>query len=148
MRTETSSVVHALQGVALFQGCSARELRWIDRTSTECHVDTGRVLCREGEVGREFFVIVGGEAEVSVAGVPVVRLGRGSFFGEMALLDSGTRAATVTATTPMELRVFTRREFMTMLREVPSMSQQVLCTLSSRLRLADRMLARSDTILV
>lgn len=139
-----------LSGVAVLSGCSARDLERIDRACVELEVPRGRVLCREGEIGRECFVIVHGEAAVTVAGSEVARLGDGSFFGEIAVLDGGTRTASVTAATPMHLLVFTSGEFHAVLRDVPILARNVMATLGSRLRLADRALtaARQDVELL
>jgi CRP-like cAMP-binding protein len=81
---------------------------------------------------------VRGEAAVTAAGVEIARLGGGSIFGEMAVLDGGPRTATVTAITAMDLLVFTSGEFHALLREVPTVLRNVVTTMTSRLRLADR----------
>src|SRR5262245_51771830 len=140
------AVRHLLSDVAVFSGCGARELRRVDQASVEWHVEPGRVMCREGAAGRECFVIVAGEAAVTVAGVEIARLGGGSFFGEMAVLDGGPRTATVAAITAMDLLVFTSGEFHALLRDVPTVLRNVVTTMTSRLRLADRAMvtARQD----
>ena len=103
MSTEHGKVLSSLGELALFQACSRRELAQIDRSCAPCGVATGRVLCRQGDLGNEFFVIVRGEAIVLIDGVEIARLGGGSFFGEMALLDGGRRVATVQAVSEMDL---------------------------------------------
>ena len=130
-----------LAEVAVFAGCTARELRRIDSSCVGCHVEQGRELCTEGTPGRECFVIMRGEAVVTVAGVEVARLGDGSCFGEMAVLDGGWRTATVTAVTDMELLVFTTGEFVSVLRDVPTVLRNVAATLTARLRLSDQAIA-------
>ena len=102
--------------------------------ATPLRVAAGRVLCREGEVGREFFVIGEGEAAVTVAGHEVAVLGPDDFFGELALLDGAPRNATVTALTPMEVHVLNRAEFATLLDVSPVVARRILRVVGPRLR--------------
>ena len=129
-----------LSDIAVLRSCTDRELSKIKRHCVGVHVPPGRVLCHEGELGRECFVIADGEAAVTATGHEIARLGKGSFFGEMAVLDGRVRTATVTAITEMDLLVFTTAEFNAVLREVPTFAHNVMATLASRLRLADRSL--------
>ena len=69
----------------------------------------GEVLCKEGETGQEFFVIVEGETEVTSKGKRVAERGDGDFVGEIALLEETTRTATVTAKTRLRVFVLTRQ---------------------------------------
>ena len=59
----------------------------------------GTALMTQGEAGDRFVVIASGEVEVTVDGRPIHRLGAGSGVGEIALLRSSPRTATVTAVT-------------------------------------------------
>jgi CRP-like cAMP-binding protein len=126
-----------LRNLPPFHNCTERELRGVDRRSCFRAIPAGTVLCRHGAVGRETFVIVSGEAAVSVDGVHIANLGRGAFVGEMAVLDGDRRTATVVALTSMELLVFTPCELETILAEVPGVARRMLATMSTRLRLAN-----------
>jgi CRP-like cAMP-binding protein len=127
-----------LQGVWLFERCTKSQLTEIARICTPLSVDAGRVLAREDEIGNDFVVVAEGEAEASIRGAVVSKIGPGSFFGEMALLDGGPRTATVTSQTPMLLLVLDRREFDTLLdTAIPSVGRRMLTVLAERLRLAD-----------
>jgi CRP-like cAMP-binding protein len=55
----------------------------------------------------------------------------------MSLLDGGPRSATVVADTPLRLLVIKRRDFSTLLREAPELTQSLLATLSRRVRIAE-----------
>ena len=127
---------HPLANVSLFRACSRAELDAIVSVTTLIDVPAGRVLCTEGVGGDEFFVIVEGEAAVSVNHVQVATLGPGDFFGEMALLDGGPRVATVTATSDSRMLVLTRPEFNGLLERAPTVCHRILVGLGHRLRAA------------
>ena len=127
-----------LQRVHLFEACSTRQLRAIARIADVQEVSAGHVLARAGEPGDRFFVIVDGSARVEVSPDNQARIGPGAFFGEMSLLDGEPRSATVIAETAMRLLVVPRREFVTLMREVPSLTQQMLITLCQRVRAAEK----------
>ena len=127
----------ALSDVILFSGCDRKEIDQIASLATEVQIPSGTVLAREGELGREFYVILDGKATVGIAGKEVASLGPGDFFGEMALLDQGPRVATVTATEDMEVAVLDPREFVTLLDEHPAVARKVLKVMAHRLRQAE-----------
>jgi len=91
--------VEALRRTPLFSELSKKELIQLARMSEDLELDAGRVLCREGGFGAEFFVIIDGEVEVTRRGKPVRRAGGDDFFGEVAILEKIARTATVTAKT-------------------------------------------------
>jgi CRP-like cAMP-binding protein len=127
-----------LQRVHLFEACSSRQLRAIARIADVQEVPAGEVLARTGEPGDRFFVIVDGSARVDVSPQNQGRIGPGAFFGEISLLDGEPRSATVIADTAMRLLVIPRRDFVTLLREVPSLTERMLITLCQRLRSAEK----------
>jgi CRP-like cAMP-binding protein len=129
-----------LQRVQLFEGCSARQLRAIARIAEVQEVPAGHVLARAGEPGDRFFVIVDGAARIEVSAQKQSRIGPGAFFGEMSLLDGEPRSATVIADTAIRLLVIHRRDFVTLLGEVPSLTERMLVTLCQRVRSAEKAL--------
>jgi CRP/FNR family cyclic AMP-dependent transcriptional regulator len=132
------SKLDLLGKVPLLAGCSKRELRQIASLADEIEVQKGKVLTRQGEPGRECFVIVDGTARATMRGRSSNPMGPGSFLGEMALLDQGPRSATVTAETDMRLLVLTSRGFSTMLRDAPAVAPRIMRGLAERLREAER----------
>lgn len=126
-----------LAKVSLFAGADNKELRAISKATTEHTVEAGNVLVRQGELGREAFIIVEGTATVTVDDDAVATLGPGDTIGEMSLLDKGTRSATVTADTPMRLLVLDPREFKGLMMAVPSVAVKVAATLAARVRELD-----------
>jgi len=119
--------------VPLFSACSKDELRKLARHTTDIPVAEGHVLCREGERGLEFFVIVSGRAKVSRKGRKVGEVGPGDFFGELSLLIDSDRNATVTALTKMEAIVLSRRDFEAALADAPRMTRKIMSGMAKRL---------------
>jgi len=123
-----------LRRVGLLSACNDKELRQIGRLTTEVQASEGQQLCREGEAGREFYLIADGRAKVSRGKRKLAELGPGQFFGEMSLLDAGPRTATVTALTSMTMYVLDAREFSSMLEASPAIARKIMRGLAGRLR--------------
>ncbi len=123
--------------VPLFQMFSASELASIARIANEVIVEAGRVLCWQGDVGNEFFLILEGEATVQRNGKKVATLGPLEYFGELALLTRYPRNATVIAETGMTLFVLSQREFKTVIDSCPALAHKLLAGLAERLSAAD-----------
>ncbi len=138
LRKGKDAKIDLLRGVSLFSACSNRELSRIASLADEIDVPEGRVLTRQGDVGREFFVVVDGRARASVRGRKSQRLRAGDSFGEMSLLDQGPRSATVTADTDMHLLVLDSRSFFALIEDVPSVARKIMRVLAERLRSAER----------
>ncbi|MDA8355943.1 MAG: cyclic nucleotide-binding domain-containing protein [Actinomycetota bacterium] len=126
-----------LSQIWLFSTCSARELRTIRRALEEVAVPPGRMLCEEGTIGREFFIIVEGQAAVRRRGRRIATLGPGQYFGELALLDRRPRSATVVSETEMLLLVLGQRQFNGVLDAVPQLARKLLAATATRLRESD-----------
>jgi CRP/FNR family transcriptional regulator, cyclic AMP receptor protein len=124
--------VEALKRAPLFEGLSKKELGELARVTEDLEIGTGQVLCKEGDIGQEFFVIVEGETEITSSGKRVAARGGGDFVGEIALLEDTTRTATVTAKTPLRVFVLTRQDFRHLVREHPSVEQKVMRALARR----------------
>ena len=125
--------IDLLKGVPLFSACSKKELGEIALVADEIDVDADKVLTREGDSGREFFVLVEGAAEVRRKGRKVGTMDAGDFFGEIALVSSRPRTATVTTTAPGRLLVVTDRAFRELMKKMPSIQLKVLTALADRL---------------
>ena len=126
-----------LASVPLFRSSSKRELEKVAKAADEVIVEAGRVLVTQGEIGRECYVIVSGEASVSRDGKEIARLGPGQPIGELAVLDGGPRTATVTAITELDLLVIGQREFSALLTEVPGLAHKIMVNLAERVRELD-----------
>lgn len=125
--------VEALKRAPLFEGLSKKELSELARVTEDLKIEPGTVLCREGKIGREFFVIVDGDAEITKGGKKIATRGAGDFVGEIALLTTTTRTATVTATTPVRCFILTQADFRRVLDENPGVQLKVMKALAERL---------------
>jgi CRP-like cAMP-binding protein len=141
MRTTLPPRQALLAQVRLFRSCRAEELDRLAAATTELEVSPAEVLCQEGQAGHEFFLVVEGQARVTMSEREIATLGPGSFFGEMALLDGGPRIATVTAATSMKLLVLHRREFRHFLGRRPAVVTEVVSVVGERMRSIQRRLA-------
>jgi CRP-like cAMP-binding protein len=126
--------IELLKKVPLFSQCSKKELGAIASLTDLVDMPEGARLVTEGELGREFMVIVDGEARVDRGGRKVNTLGPGDFFGEIALISGGPRLASVKLTKPSRLLVMTVGPFRGLLDDMPSIQVKVLQALAERLR--------------
>jgi CRP-like cAMP-binding protein len=125
-----------LGAIPLFRGLTAKEIAKVCALTFELDLPPGRVLMREGEVGREFFVIANGKAIVSVRDHELATLVRGSFCGELSLLDRGHRTATVTAVTPISVVVMSTSEFFQLMDSIPTVGDRIVRQVCGRMRSA------------
>jgi CRP/FNR family cyclic AMP-dependent transcriptional regulator len=122
-----------LEGVAVFSGLSKRELGRLAEWTDEVSVEEGYELAKEGAFAHEFFVIEEGSAAVVQAGERIAELGPGDFFGEIGLLETERRTASVVATTPMRLIVMFQREFKQMEQAMPTVADRIRSAIRARL---------------
>jgi len=97
-------------------------------------VPAGTLIFEAGSSGTVMFGIVEGEVEVRLPNGAVRRLGRDDTFGEMAVVDSSPRSATVVAVTDTKLAVIDRRTFLFLVHETPTFALEVMSSLAERLR--------------
>jgi CRP/FNR family transcriptional regulator, cyclic AMP receptor protein len=133
VRLGKNAKIELIRRAPLFARCSKRELAEVASIADELDLPAGRELIREGQRGREFFVLLEGEADVTQDGKKIAPMKGGAFFGEIALVSDAPRTATVTATTPVRVLVVTDRSFKTLLEHAPSIQLKVLRALAERL---------------
>ncbi len=122
-----------LKAVRLFSSLSKKELEQLARWTDEISVAEGHELAREGEFAHEFFVIEEGTADVLKDGKRIAELGPGDFFGEIGLIETERRTATVVATRPMQLIVMFQREFKQMEQAMPAVADRIRSAIRARL---------------
>ena len=124
--------VELIKGVPLFSHCSKKELGLIAQLADEIDLPEGKTLMREGDRGREFFVLVEGTADVRKGKRKLTTLGEGDFFGEIALVSQRPRTATVTTASPVRTLVVTEQSFRSLLDRAPDVQRKVLQALADR----------------
>ena len=98
----------------------------------EVTVDAGTTLATEGDNAYEVFVIETGDADVHKGGQVVRKLGPGDVFGEIGLLATGTRTASVVATSPMRLVAMFSREYKQLEGRMPALAKSLRETMAQR----------------
>jgi CRP-like cAMP-binding protein len=133
MRLRKNAKVELIKGVPLFSQLGRGELDEVASIADEIDLAEGKELTVEGQPGREFFVIIEGDAAVRQGDREINRLGAGDFFGEIALVEDRPRTATVVAETPIRALVITDRSFRTLLERSPEIEGKVMSARAARL---------------
>lgn len=117
--------------------------------SLDCKAST--ILFRAGDEGDAMYVIERGRVRICVRTtqgheLTLTELGRGDFFGEMALLGDGQRrSADAVVAEDARLAVLSREHFLSFVRSSPNVALELLTALANRLRHTDEMLRHSAT---
>lgn len=133
MALRKNAKVELIKGVPLFSQLGKRELNEVASIADEIDLREGKELTVEGQPGREFFVLIEGDAVVRQGDREINRLGAGDFFGEIALVEDRPRSATVVAATPIRALVITDRSFRTLLERSPEIESKVMAARAARL---------------
>jgi CRP-like cAMP-binding protein len=131
-RRKTPDKTEILKGVPLFGGLSKKSLSEVAKIADEIDLAEGKVLIKEDEPGRQFFVLLDGEADVRRKGRKVNTMKAGDFFGEISLVTERPTTATVTLTEASTALVISRPAFRRMLLSQPAVQIQVLEALADR----------------
>jgi CRP-like cAMP-binding protein len=128
------ATVEQLQRVPLFADLDQRELQSLASSFKERIFEAGSTVVGEGSGGVGFFIIDEGDAKVTVGGEERARLGPGQYFGELALIDEGTRTATITAETELKCYGLTSWEFRPLVEGNSQIAWKLLQALAKQLR--------------
>jgi CRP/FNR family transcriptional regulator, cyclic AMP receptor protein len=126
--------VEVVRRVPLFADLSKREAQQIARLFKERRFAEGATVVKEGSGGAAFFLIDSGEAQVSVRGKQRATLKPGDYFGEIALIDEGSRMATITAASDLICYGLTLWDFRPLVQENGKIGWKLLQSLSKKLR--------------
>ncbi|HJP88676.1 MAG TPA: cyclic nucleotide-binding domain-containing protein [Candidatus Limnocylindrales bacterium] len=131
------SKVDLIASVPLFEGLSRGELAEIAKLMDEIDVAAGTVLMKQGDLGRQMFVVARGRVAVERNGAKINELGPGGAAGEMALIAEAPRNATVTAMEPSLLLVADHRGFHSLMDVSPTIRIRIFEGLANKIRSLD-----------
>ncbi len=136
---EINLSLEVLHHIPLFQHLDYRELVRIHNLTSVRSYTQDELIVKEGEEGREFFVILRGKIRLEKAGTAFKVLQDRDHFGEMALVDKSPRSASAIATVPTRVLVIQRRDFYNIVRHEPAIAVKLLWSfvqeLTKRLRM-------------
>ena len=142
--------VETLRQVPLFESLDDEAAKKLFELleSLDCKANT--FLFRAGEAGDAMYIIERGKVRICVQAtdgheVTLTELGRGDFFGEMALLDGQQRSADAVVAEDSRLAVLSREHFVSFMRSSPDVALEMLTALANRLRHTDELLRHSAT---
>jgi CRP/FNR family transcriptional regulator, cyclic AMP receptor protein len=132
-----SNEVELLRRVPLFSNIEPSRLKLLAYTSDVVTYHADQVLFRRGDIGDAAYVIIQGDAEVSVmtdsGEIPVAQLHDGDFLGEIAILCDTTRTATITAKSELKALRIRKEPFFELLKQFPEMAIEMTRLLAERL---------------
>lgn len=141
--------VELLRNIPLFANIEPSRLKLLAFAAERLVFHAGDLLCRQGEEGDCAWIVVAGEAEVTVAGaggeVAVATLGRNDFVGETAILCDVPRTATVRARTELEALAISRDLFFQLVGQFPEMAIEIMRELALRVERTTRQLREALT---
>lgn len=132
--TDSMDVVFLLKSVPLFAGLSGEQLLPVADIVQRVDFDKGEVVFEQGQPGSHVYLVLEGEVEVLHDGERVAVLGGKECFGEMALLDSGARSASIRTLRDTRLWAIAREDFQDLLDLHPALAKGVIRVLTQRLR--------------
>jgi CRP-like cAMP-binding protein len=130
--------VDLLKEVPLFSSLGRRDMQRLADTFKERTFEPGEVVAVEGASGVGFFLISDGTADVTVHGEERRTLGPGDYFGEIALIDGGTRSASVTATSQLRCYAITAWDFKPLVEKNATVAWQLLQGMARMLRAVEQ----------
>lgn len=138
---DMSSPQQAIKQVPLFADLTEKELNLLMASGVRRKFPSKNIVFQEGEPGDFLLVILSGKVKVLLSGKEghefiLTMLGPGNFFGEMALLESAPRSATVMTVEPSEFFRIEKQDFADLLASYPGIALKILKGLSQRLRKA------------
>ena len=158
---KTREKLNFLKTVKIFEKVSESNLEKLAGGIYTVRFDANQVIFKEGDVGDCFYAIVKGKVKVSISTFlrgarDVTRLAAGKYFGELALIDSSLRKATITTVDPTECWVIDKQSFVCILGNLKLAEDEslamdclrkvkILDSLDERQKVSEHMSTHSNT---
>ena len=127
-----------LKSIDLFSQIPGEDLAQVALIATEEQRENGEDIFIEGDVGDALYLVLDGKVRVHKQDRVIAELGERECFGEMAILDTAPRSATVTAISDTNLLKISREDFQEIMHEKPEIASGIIKVLTRRLRNATR----------
>jgi CRP-like cAMP-binding protein len=134
----TTKLEDVLAYVPLFRELNKRQLKHLAGLMDVADFMADAAIVREGSKGNAFYVVLKGQAVVTMGENFLTRLVPGDHFGEIAAIDGGERSASVTSETPVQLAVMTRMDLQKALRDDPELALALMTALAQMVRRANK----------
>jgi CRP-like cAMP-binding protein len=134
----TTKLEDVLAYVPLFRELNKRQLKHLAGLMDVADFMSDAAIVREGTKGNAFYVVLKGQAVVTMGDRFLTRLVPGDHFGEIAAIDGGERSASVTSETPVQLAVMTRMDLQKALRDDPELALALMTALAQMVRRANK----------
>jgi CRP/FNR family cyclic AMP-dependent transcriptional regulator len=143
--------IDTLRQVPLFESLDDDAAKQLCELLETLDCEAQKVMFRAGDAGDAMYLIERGKVRIYVQAtdgheVTLTELGRGDFFGEMALLDGQRRSANAVVAEDARLAVLSREHFLSFIMGGnPNVALEMLTALANRLRHTDELLRHSTT---
>jgi CRP/FNR family transcriptional regulator, cyclic AMP receptor protein len=139
--SEKKAVIPLLKEVPLFSSLDKKGLKNVAESASKKTFQAGETIAKEGEMAISFYLVLDGAVEVRRGRKVLAKLGRGQFFGEMALFDKQPRSADVVATEDTTCILLTSWALAGLMNRNPKVPQNIIVELVRRLRESDKALS-------
>jgi CRP-like cAMP-binding protein len=119
--------------ISVLSGCPDEELDAVARVASEREFAAGESLMSEGDFGHSLFLVESGSADVLVEGEKVREVGPGEVLGEVAVLASGRRTASVVATSSVQVIAFFKPDVWRLERDAPEAARRLRAAMEEHL---------------
>jgi CRP-like cAMP-binding protein len=119
--------------ISVLSGCPDEELDAVARVASEREFAAGETLMSEGDFGHSLFLVESGSADVLVEGENVREVGPGEVLGEVAVLASGRRTASVVATSEVQVIAFFKPDVWRLERDAPEAARRLRAAMEEHL---------------
>lgn len=138
MLFKKSDQLKALRAVPLFSSMSDRDLKAVLAGCREEVYSDGQAIVREGQPGGPFFLVLEGQAKLTLGGKTKKSFGPGDFFGEIAMIDKGPRTGTITDAGNVKAIAIQSWDFLALCEQDFKIAHKVMMGMAAQIRSLDK----------